>query len=484
MKNIIIFQATEEFTPVISEILKDRKYIPYFVAGISDVTAHISKYNPIAILFDIDSSPENANILLGQMDRSLSPPIVLVGSHESSEKLDESTHNSVYAFLTKPLDVRGISNILYDIENDFGNTYRDLIEQQSMFGACIVQDNLFKFANKKFISITGYTHDELLNNIKSLDIVTHLDRQYVQNHYSSLISGESESVIICFSFINKQGQQLDVEVWSSKVLHNGKPAVQSIVSDISERKAYKLREKSFEFRMMNEQKLAAIGQLATGIAHNLNTPISIILSNAELLQLKYSDSPELDKIIRQVDRMGAIINGLLTKSKQEQIQYPQELDLNEMVENELEFLNSNLEFKHNIEKEYKFASHLPHIQAIYSDFSQSIMNILQNAIDAMYQCDTKKITIQTRTEGGHIYLSIADTGCGIDERDINKLFDPFYSTKPSPLERKADEPTGTGLGLSTVYNLLTPYGVEIQIDSKVGNGTEVTLKIPIDTPAK
>ena len=484
MKNILIFQETEEFTPVISDILKNRKYSPIFVSDISDVTAHISEHSPIAILFDIDSSPENANILLGQMDRSLSPPIVLVGSHESSEKLDVSTHNSVYAFLTKPIDVRGLSNILFDIENDFGNTYRDLIEQQSMFGACIVQDNQFKFANKKFISISGYTYDELLNNIKSLDIVAHLDRQHIQNHYNSLTSGESESVIVCFSVINKQGQELDVEVWSSKILYGGKPAVQSIVSDISERKAYKLREKSFEFRMMNEQKLASIGQLATGIAHNLNTPISIILSNAELLQLKHSDSPELDKIIRQVDRMGEIINGLLTKSKQEQIQYPQELDLNEMVENELEFLNSNLEFKHNIEKEYKFASHLPLIQGIYSDFSQSVMNILQNAIDAMYQCDSKKITVQTRAEGGYIYLSVTDTGCGINEKDINKLFDPFYSTKPSPLERKGDEPTGTGLGLSTVYNLLTPYDVEIKIDSKIENGTEVMLKIPIDTPAK
>jgi PAS domain S-box-containing protein len=332
--------------------------------------------------------------------------------------------------------------------------------------------------------MTGYTYDELINNIEALDIIAPLDRQYVQSNYERMVSEDSDPINLCFSFIKKDGQQNDVEVSSGKITFNGKPAVQAIVSDISERKAYQLREKAFEFRMMNEQKLASIGQLATGIAHNLNTPISIILSNAELLELKYSDSPELDKIIRQADRMSEIINNLLTKSKQEQIQHPQDLDLNDLIENELEFMNSNLEFKHNVEKEYKFASHLPNIKAVYSDFSQSILNILQNAVDAMYQRDNKKLTLQTRLEDGFIYLSITDSGCGIDEGDLNKLFDPFFSTKPSPLERKGNEPTGTGLGLSTVYNLLTPYGVDIKINSKAGAGTEVLLKIPVNTPAK
>ena len=484
MKNILIFQATDSFAAIISDYLSDRKYEPHFINSISDAVEHISNHNPIALLFDIDSSPENANELLGKMDRSVSPPVVLIGTHDSSEKLDVSTHNSVYAFLTKPVDLRGLSNILYDIESDFGNTYRDLIESQSMFGVCIVQDNFFKFVNKKFIAMTGYTYDELINNVEVLDIITPLDRQYVQNNYERLVSEDSDPINLCFSFINKQGQENDVEVSSGKITFNGKPAVQAIVSDISERKAYKLREKAFEFRMMNEQKLASIGQLATGIAHNLNTPISIILSNAELLDLKYSDSPELDKIIRQADRMSEIINNLLTKSKQEQIQHPQDVNLNDLIENELEFMNSNLEFKHNVEKEYKFGSHLPNIKAIYSDFSQSILNILQNAVDAMYQRDDKKLILQTRVEDGYIYLSVADSGCGIDEGDLNKLFDPFFSTKPSPLERKGNEPTGTGLGLSTVYNLLTPYGVEIKINSKARIGTEVLLKIPVNSPAK
>jgi len=232
--------------------------------------------------------------------------------------------------------------------------------------------------------------------------------------------------------------------------------------------------------MMHEQKLASIGQLATGIAHNLNTPISVILSNAELLQLKHSDSAELDKIIRQTDRMTEIINGLLTKSKQEQIQNPQELNINELVENELEFLNSNLEFKHNIEKEYKFASNLPEITGAYSDFSQSIMNILQNAVDAMYQKEVKKLTVKTVAGEDCIYLSIKDTGCGIDEKDYEKLFDPFYSTKPSPMERKSDELIGTGFGFFTVFNLLSLYGIRIEINSEPGIGTEIMLKIPLN----
>ena len=152
MKNLLIFQATEEFKEIISDFLDERNYTPHFVTDASDAMKQIASHSPLAILFDIDTSPDNANIMLGKIDRSMAPPVVLIGTHESSEKLDVSTHNSVYAFLTKPIDLRGLSNILFDIENDFGNTYRDLIELQSVFGVCIVQDNVFKFVNKKFVS--------------------------------------------------------------------------------------------------------------------------------------------------------------------------------------------------------------------------------------------------------------------------------------------------------------------------------------------
>lgn len=482
MKKVIIFQASKKMEHDLANLLTRRGYNLHFEANLANAQQIVTQQDPMVCLFDVDTHVADVNSVLSTLKRSVASAVFVSGKKENINKLDLLVLNSVFAFLEKPIDETALFSALFDLENVFGQTYRDLIENQSLFGFCIVQDDKFKFINKKFVKTSGYTHAELLKGTVVSNLVAPIDRGYVTNQYRRLFDQDVKDINICFTVITKQQEEIEVEVWGTKILYEGRPAVQAIISDISERKTFQLKEKMYEFRMMHEQKLASIGQLATGIAHNLNTPISVILSNAELLQMKYNDSPELDKIIRQADRMSQIINGLLTKSKQEQLQNPQEIDLNELIENELEFMNSNLEFKHNIGKEYKFAPSIPPIIAVYSDLSQSIMNILQNAIDAMYKRPVKKLTLQTRYDDKFIYLMIKDTGCGIDAKDLNRLFDPFYSTKPSPLDRVGDEPTGTGLGLSTVYNLLTPYGIEIKINSQLDVGTEITLKIPLKIP--
>jgi PAS domain S-box-containing protein len=351
--------------------------------------------------------------------------------------------------------------------------YKNLIEEQSLFGVCLVQHGVFKFVNKKFLELFGYRYKDVIDKLEFIEIVSREERDQVREVYEKILNGSIKNEQFNFSARHFNGEEIDVEVWCGKVNYDGTPALQSIIADISDKTNYQVR-------MMNEQKLAAIGQVATGIAHNLNTPISVILSNAELLQIKHPDSQELLKIIRQAERMSNIINTLLTKSKQEQIHDTQPVNLNKLITNELEFLDANLEFKHNVVKEYKFAEDLPKIRVVYSDFSQSIMNILQNAIDAMYGRTEKKLIVETRVRKNKIYVSITDTGIGIKDRDNLKIFDPFFTTKPSPLEREGDEPTGTGLGLSTVYNLLKPYGIKIDVVSEYNKGTTFNLIIPFD----
>jgi signal transduction histidine kinase len=182
--------------------------------------------------------------------------------------------------------------------------------------------------------------------------------------------------------------------------------------------------------------------------------------------------------------MSIIINRLLTKSKQEQLQDPQYIEINKLISDELEFLNSNLEFKHNVKKDIQLDNAIPPIFAVYSDISQSIMNILQNAIDAMYKRQEKKLTVVTQLKDRTIYVIIKDTGVGIDEKNYLKLFDPFYTTKPTRHDRNNTAPTGTGLGLATVYNLLTPYNIKIDVDSTVDVGTTFTLRLPLDQLTK
>ncbi|MFQ6617778.1 MAG: sensor histidine kinase, partial [Fidelibacterota bacterium] len=126
------------------------------------------------------------------------------------------------------------------------------------------------------------------------------------------------------------------------------------------------------------------------------------------------------------------------------------------------------------------AENIPRIKGLYSDFSQSFNNLIKNAIDAMYRSDKKVLTVETGFDGENILVKIGDTGYGISEENIPKLFSPFFTTKPLVGEQKANEPTGSGLGLSVTKQILSRYGAKIDVESKVNVGTTFTVKIPAD----
>ncbi|MCD4691315.1 MAG: response regulator [Calditrichales bacterium] len=358
--------------------------------------------------------------------------------------------------------------------------YQNLVEQ-SLVGVYIIQDNLLRYVNKKFCEIFECKADDIINKVGILDFADKKDYQFMKNDLSKRLSGEKTTGNFRAKAVSRSGKKLIVEIWAGLVQYQSKPAIEGIVIDVTDQHNSKLRERKLELELLNEHKLAAIGQLAAGIAHNLNTPIAIIQANAELLKMKYQDEKEIDKVLKQTTRMGDLIKTILTKSKREQETNITSINLNELLRDELEFLNANLYFKHQIEKEYIIDEKLPSFKGVYSDFSQSIMNIIQNSVDAMYKAPVRKLTIVTEADQDFIYLKIADTGFGMSKEVKQKIFDPFFSTKPSRLEPNADknQPTGTGLGLSLVYNLLSPYGVKIEFISEGNKGTWFLLRVPI-----
>jgi len=355
--------------------------------------------------------------------------------------------------------------------------YKSFVEQ-SLAGVYVIQNKIYKYVNKRFLELLKFSSEEIVNKKSVTELVTEEYKDLIDKNISNVINDDIAFAHYPCVLLTKDKKTIDVEMWENKIIYEGEPAIQGILLDVSERRSFNEREKEFELKLMHEHKLAAIGQLATGIAHNLNTPISVVLGNAELLQLKDQESPELGKIIRQTERMNSIIQSLLTKSSREQTQKPQNFDLNLMIASELEFFKANLDFKHNVNKNLNFGENIPEFYAVYSEFSQSIMNIIQNAIDSMYTKKKKELSISSSFDGENVFINIGDTGCGIAEKNYSKLFDPFYTTKPAIEDRIKDEPTGTGLGLSSVRNLLSDYGVEIKFESEVNKGTTVKLKIP------
>jgi len=239
------------------------------------------------------------------------------------------------------------------------------------------------------------------------------------------------------------------------------------------------RAELLELELMSEQRLATIGLLASGVAHNINTPLMGIYGLAQVIKMQHPDLDGIDGVIAQVERINGIIRNLMWKSRQEQEMSRQLIDITTLLQEELRFLEADMEFKHNVEKVFDFAPDIPPIYGRYSDFSQSLTNIFRNALDAMHDCEVKKLCVSTFQDGEEIHIAVSDTGRGIARDHLERVFDPFFTTKPAVGSAENGAPTGTGLGLSTVKRLLVPYGCRFDFDSTPGRGTTFTLSIPI-----
>ncbi|MCL4504049.1 MAG: ATP-binding protein [Deltaproteobacteria bacterium] len=233
-------------------------------------------------------------------------------------------------------------------------------------------------------------------------------------------------------------------------------------------------------RLLQSQKLAALGELSASIAHEINNPLAIIRQEAELMSLilknaspsTTSDLGDLQEsirmIVQQVDRCSEIIRNLLDFARRRE-PVVQAVELNRVVEDmtrlvEKEARNNHITIKRRYDPE------LPLIYCDAPELRQVVLNILSNAAQAIGKNGT--ITIITRRAGRNaVELVIEDTGCGIPEENLEKIFEPFFSTKPPG--------QGTGLGLSISHGLIEQLGGSIRVRSAVGQGTSFTITLPL-----
>ncbi|WP_035100305.1 sensor histidine kinase [Aneurinibacillus terranovensis] len=234
-----------------------------------------------------------------------------------------------------------------------------------------------------------------------------------------------------------------------------------------------------EAQLIQSGKLAAIGEMAAGIAHELNNPLTAILGNTQLLlRDKETNSPEqqlLHSIFNCGKRCKSIIQNLLTFSRQDDYLF-HECSLNLAVEQVLSLVSYQIE-KNNIRIITEFEPDLHSIEGNQQQIEQIILNLLLNAKDALSETreENKIIVIRTgnkKTEQGDlVFLQVQDNGCGIKEREMGEIFHPFFTTKE--LQK------GTGLGLSVSLGIAKSHGGTIEVESKAGNGSTFTLLLPI-----
>lgn len=249
----------------------------------------------------------------------------------------------------------------------------------------------------------------------------------------------------------------------------------AVINDVSDLKKLQDEKRKIELKLWQEYRLASIGRLAGGIAHNLKNPLAVLNLGLQSLKRKGIESEHIERLMKQIERINQIIENLSIKTKEEVDKNKKRFDLNDLIRKELDTLEFDPFYKHQVEKDINLCEKPLVIEAVYSDFSNSISHILRNAVDAMMESEKKILGVRTWEDETNIYIEIADTGCGIPDEIKDKIFEPFFTTKAGD---NLNELRGVGLGLTITYHSLKIYGVEFDIDSEVGVGTKFKIIIP------
>src|SRR5215469_8690696 len=273
-----------------------------------------------------------------------------------------------------------------------------------------------------------------------------------------------------FRLITRAGEQRTVNVAIAPLLSRDFVAVGRIilVDDITERV-------TLEAQLAQTDKLSSIGLLAAGVAHEINTPLAVISSYAQMLskQLRGDQrlGPVLEKITQQSFRAAEIANGLLNFSRTSTTEF-KETNLNQVIRDTLSLLEHQFKTA-QVVVELDLTPDLPAIHGNSGKLQQVFLNLLLNAKEAMPGGGRLRVTTLVN---GHVEAVVSDSGSGIAPEHLKRIYDPFFTTKTAP---KPGDKRGTGLGLSVSYGIIQEHAGKIHVESAIGAGTTFHLEFPL-----
>ena len=374
--------------------------------------------------------------------------------------------------------------------------------------------------NDAATAIFGFSREELLD----IDVgrLSAGEAPYTQEasaeHIQRALAGEPQSFE--WRARRRDGSLFWVEVNLRFAAIGGKDHVLAVVQDISERRAYEAaaaehlqnlvalnrKLEDAHVQLLQSEKMASIGQLAAGVAHEINNPVGYVFSNIGSLEKYLHDfmrmldayekaeaelpeaaRAELQRVRGDIDlaflrrdvlsllaesreginRVRKIVQDLKDFSRVGSADEWQWADLHAGLDSTLNIVWNELKYKTTVEKRY---GELPQIHCLPSQINQVFMNLLVNAAHAI---ETQGVvTIRTGREGGEVWIEVEDTGSGIPPENLKRIFDPFFTTKPVG--------KGTGLGLSVSYSIVQKHGGRIEVRSEVGRGSAFRVWLPID----
>ncbi len=390
--------------------------------------------------------------------------------------------------------------------------YRNLVERAND-GIAIIQDLKIKYINPRLADILGYSVKEMIDT--PADVHLHPDEvQFVLDRYKRRMAGEDVPSIYESALEHKDGRKIEIEINAGLINYQNHPADLIFVRDITKRKmieaelnnyrlhleelvkertielveAYKELENEIYERKLAErerekllkqlsetEKMVILGQLTAAITHEINNPLDIIMTEIDAMEDTNDQNPELldhiFKIKNQVYRINHISKNVLNYGKYQSPKFDL-LEINNILVRVIELLDIYLE--DHISVKTKLEQNLPLIQGDAIGLEIVFKNIILNAIESVQQ--KAQIFISTGLlNNDFLVVTIKDNGQGIDKKDLDRIFDPFYTTKRSM--------GGTGLGLGISAEIIKQHKGTIKIESKLGKGTTVKIELPVSGKA-
>jgi len=272
----------------------------------------------------------------------------------------------------------------------------------------------------------------------------------------------------------KDGSLFDVSILGYPIRLDAKiVGVYAIYSDITERKRAEEEEKRLQQELYLSSRLASIGELAAGVAHQINNPLTGILGFSQRLLRKSTDEEarrDLERIHNEAQRAAKVVENLLTFARRREPK-KQYASINDIVQKALELRAYELKTG-NIEVTTELTPNLPQAVVDFHQIQEVFLNIILNAEQAVTEANHGgKLAIKTEDKKGYIRISFTDDGPGIARENLNRIFDPFFSTR--------GERGGTGLGLSVCHGIVTEHSGKIYAKSKPGKGATFFVELPV-----
>jgi len=493
-KTVLIVDDDLSLCDNLKDILQDEGYEPFSAITCADGLKLAQKQRPEVALLDLKLPDGQGTALMSDLKRLYSDCLcIIMTAYADLDSAVYALQKAAYHYLQKPVHPAELIRVLEgafdtirlrklkrqaeealrkneELLRDFLDNANDLIQ-------IVRPDGRFLYINHTLNKVLGYTVDEAFNLTIS-DIIHPDSLAHCSEIFQRIWAGEAVDRLEA-AFITKDGRKVYVEGSMNCRFENGKPVnTRGIFRDITE-------QKKLEIRLGQAQKMEAIGTLAGGIAHDFNNILAAIMGYIEIANREVPEQNHahqlLDKALKACDRAKDLVRHILAFSRKNGQQHKQ-VNAHLIVKEALTLLRASL--PSTIEIRQNIVTESDTILADPTQIHQVMMNLCTNANHAMGEKGgVLKVTLASADldadaaayyhdllPGPYVWLTVSDTGHGMDRTVIERIFDPYFTTK--------DKGLGTGLGLAIVQGIVKSHGGSISVSSEPGKGTEFELLFP------